>query len=81
MHWHHIVEQTRNNVAQFGPTTIHNTGNLVRIDAATHRQISGFYSSKPIGTNITVRQWLRGQSFEDQQAFGKQVLRDFGGNQ
>ncbi|MEO5625632.1 MAG: hypothetical protein ABIQ70_06475, partial [Dokdonella sp.] len=81
MQWHHVVEQTPGNVAQFGAETIHNTENLIRLDTATHRQISGFYSSKALGNDMTVRQWLRIQSYEDQRAFGQQALRDFGGGQ
>lgn len=81
MQWHHVVEQTPGNVAQFGPGVIHNTDNLVRLDVATHRQISGFCSSKALGTDMMVRQWLRIQSYEDQHAFAQQALCDFGGGQ
>ena len=77
--WHHIVEKTPGNVSSFGPTAIHNTGNLMRVDAGVHRQISGFFSSKqPFTTGATVRQWLGTQSFEAQQAFGRDILMRFG---
>jgi len=76
--WHHIVEQTKGNVAKFGPETLHNTQNVVRLDAAVHRRLSGFYSSiQPEftgSTSLTVRQWLSTQSFEAQTAFGQRAL-------
>jgi hypothetical protein len=79
MHWHHIVGQTEGNVARFGAETIHSGANLIRVDAATHARISGYYSSKQAFTGgKTVRDWLGGQSLDAQQKFGQQVLRDFG---
>jgi hypothetical protein len=82
-HWHHIVEQTPGNVARFGPEAVHNTQNVMRLDAAVHARVSGFYSSiQPQVTgsaSMTVRQWMSTQSFEAQQAFGQEVLRQFGG--
>jgi hypothetical protein len=61
---------------------IQNTGNLIRLDTATHQQISGFYSSiQPQVTgsaSLTVRQWLSTQSFGAQQEFGQQILLRFG---
>jgi hypothetical protein len=78
-HWHHIVEKTSGNISSFGAQTIHNTGNLMRLDAAIHRQISGFYSSKPAFTaGRTVREWLSTQSWDAQYQFGLDTLRRFG---
>lgn len=75
--WHHVVEQSQ--VGKFGSQAIHNADNVVSIPTDIHRQISGFYSSKPdFAGGQTVRQWLSGQSFEQQRAFGEQVLRRFG---
>jgi hypothetical protein len=83
MNWHHIVEQTPANVAQFGPEAIHNTQNLVLLDAMTHTRISAFYSSiQPLVTGssgLRVREWLSMQPFESQRVFGEQILRDFEG--
>jgi RHS repeat-associated protein len=83
MNWHHIVEQTPGNLARFGPQSIHNTENLVRLDAALHGRISAYYSSiQPQvtgSTTLTIRQWLSTQSFEAQEAFGQRVLSMFGG--
>jgi len=82
MQWHHVVEQTRGNLARFGPQAIHNTGNLVRVELDVHRQISGFYSSiQPQvtgSTSMTVRQWLSTQSMAAQQEFGFQMLKQLG---
>jgi RHS repeat-associated protein len=79
MNWHHIVEQTPGNIEQFGSQTIHNTQNLVRVDAAVHGRISGFYSSiQPFTNDQRVRQWLGTQSFEEQTQFGLDTLRRLG---
>jgi RHS repeat-associated protein len=78
-HWHHVVEQTLGNVARFGAQSVHNTQNVMRLDAGVHRQISGFYSSiQPFTSGQTVRQWLSTQSFEQQAQFGLDTLRRFG---
>ncbi|MBK9974767.1 MAG: hypothetical protein IPP14_08335 [Planctomycetes bacterium] len=78
MHWHHIVGQNPANVARFGTHRIHNTGNVVRIDAGVHARISGFYNSNLPGTNVLRRDWISSQSFAAQRRFGLQVLRRFG---
>ena len=78
MDWHHIVEHTGSNVATFGARAIHNTHNLVRLARGVHRKISAYYSSKQAFTNgMTVRAWLRGQSYEAQMEFGKQTMEKF----
>jgi hypothetical protein len=77
--WHQFVEQTRANVARFGPEAVHNTTNVIIVDAQIHRQISAFYSStRHFTEGMTVRQWLSKQSFEAQRLFGIEKLRDFG---
>lgn len=84
--WHHIVGQTTSNLQRFGAEAIHNTGNLVRLEhgrGTIHQQITNFYNSvQPVLTgldNITVREWIGTQSFEEQQDFGIRVIRAFGG--
>ncbi len=83
MAWHHIVEQTASNVQRFGARAIHNTDNLIKLPhgaGAIHNRISGFYSSiQPFTGGVTVRQWLSTQSFEEQAAFGRSVIQQFGG--
>jgi len=80
--WHHIVEQTPNNVANFGNEAIHNTNNILKLAhgaGSIHARISGYYSSiQPFSEGQVVRQWLSTQSFEAQYNFGIQTLKDFG---
>ena len=83
--WHHIVEQNADNIAKFGAERIHNTKNLIRLPngkGSIHAKISGFYSSKPYFTNgLTVRDWLKSKSFEEQYNFGLEQLSKFGWKQ
>lgn len=78
--WHHIVEQNQIDKSGFDATRIHNTNNIISIDAQTHRQISGHYTSKayPCTNGLSVRDWLAGKSFEFQYQYGIQKLKDFG---
>ena len=66
--WHHIVEQTPSNISKFGAEKIHNTNNLIKLPhgkGSIHTKISGYYSSKqPFSDGLTVRDWLKSQSFE-----------------
>ena len=78
-HWHHIVGQTKENIAKFGSDAIHNTNNLVSIDAKIHQNISNYYSSKFDWTGgKTVRDWVGTLSLEKQREYGTKVMRDFG---
>ncbi|MCK8501564.1 hypothetical protein [Myxococcus fulvus] len=78
--WHHIVEQTDGNVGRFGPKAIHNTENIVALDKELHTRVSAFYSSKNVSATgsdaVTVRQWLRAQSYEAQREFGLRALEN-----
>lgn len=77
--WHHIVEQSQISVSGFSPNQIHNMENIISVDKATHGKISGFYSSKPeFAQGKTVRDWLAGQSHQEQYKFGMDVLNRFG---
>ena len=83
--WHHIVEQRAENVASFGAEAINHPDNLVKISdvsGSLHRKVCGYYQSKqPSFTgNLTVRQWLSGQSYNAQYKFGIQVLKMYGWN-
>jgi len=77
-HWHHIVEQHQGNLQKFGPEALHNTANVISIDAKTHVRISAWYSSRPEGWTMTIRQWVSQQSYEAQREYGLSVLRRFG---
>ncbi|QAT85932.1 putative lipoprotein [Corallococcus coralloides] len=76
--WHHIVEQTPGNVARFGPHALHNTENVISLEGGLHTQVSAFYSRRNLrvtgSRDLTVRQWLRTQSYEAQRAFGLQAI-------
>ncbi len=76
--WHHIVEESKTD--QFGPQTIHSFDNMVPLPNVDHHAISGFYSSKQeISEGQKVRDWLRGQPFDQQYEFGlKQLKRIIG---
>jgi hypothetical protein len=76
--WHHIVEQHQGNLQKFGPEALHNTANVISIDAKTHVRISAWYSSRPEGWSMTIRQWVSQQSYEAQREYGLSVLRRFG---
>ena len=76
--WHHIVEQSQIGKSGFSPQMIHNTNNIVAINSNTHAAISGYYSSiQPFTNGMLVRNWLAGQSFEAQYAFGIDVINLF----
>lgn len=74
--WHHIVEQ--NKIGQFSAQQIHNTKNLVIVEAgagSVHARITGYYGSIQRFTNgQTVRNWMKGQSFAEQMEFGLDIL-------
>ena len=79
-HWHHIVEQSQIDKSGFDPELIHNTNNIISVDAATHAKITGYYSRKNFNFTggLSVRDWLAGQSYDFQYEFGLNVLRDYG---
>ncbi|WNG54120.1 hypothetical protein F0U59_04420 [Archangium gephyra] len=72
--WHHIVEKTPGNEKRFGGAALHNTENVIALDKALHTDVSRLYSSFKHNITgsfkLTVREWLRGQSYEAQRAFG-----------
>jgi hypothetical protein len=74
MQWHHIVEQSQ--AAQFGQRPIQSVENIVALPIEAHQELNAFYSSKQqISVPNTVREWLRGQSFEVQYEFGMEQLK------
>ncbi len=79
-HWHHIVEQSQIQKSGFAEQLIHNTSNIIAVDAATHAKITGFYNTKTFEftDGLSVRDWLAGRSYEYQYVFGLEVLRQFG---
>lgn len=79
MHWHHIVGPTPGNVSRFGAESIHNTSNVIALDADLHQRISSYYERvQPFTEGQKVRDWLSDKSYEEQRAFGLQILLEFG---
>ncbi|NTX05801.1 hypothetical protein HUA75_29005 [Myxococcus sp. CA040A] len=79
--WHHIVEQTPDNVRRFGPHALHNTENVVPLDKGLHTRVSAFFSSirrDITGSPLTVRQWLKTRSLEFQRDFGLTAIENIG---
>ena len=73
--WHHVVEQHADNVTRFGAESIHTATNMVNIDAKLHAQISAYFSSTYPLTGNTVSEAVKTWSFDDQQRFGNEVMR------
>ena len=74
--WHHIVGQHADNIRKFGAESIHNTNNLVEIPKELHYKINGYYNSKPLELGgLTVRDWLKTQSFEAQYEYGLEIVQ------
>lgn len=78
--WHHVVEQSQIDKSGFDPRLVNNPGNIIPIDAATHRKVSGYYRRIVPGTNMVFRDWLtaQGYTYEQQQQIGEYVLEMFG---
>ena len=79
-HWHHIVEQAQIKKSGFSPYQIHNTSNIIAVDAATHAKITGHYNTTTFDFTggLSVRDWLAGQSYENQYKYGVDILKQFG---
>ena len=77
--WHHIVGQHKANVAKFGARNLHCTDNLVYLTGEQHRRISAHYMSKtPLSKEKRVYEWLAAKSFDQQYAYGVDILHDHG---
>lgn len=76
--WHHIVEQHAGNVERFGAESIHHEQNLIQVPPHLHQQITDFYNSKTVG-GMTVRDAVSKMSYEEQYAFGRDVVRRIAG--
>ncbi len=73
---HHVVERCQQKKSGFGKDKIENPFNKVPIEYSIHRRISAYYSSKQFYTNgLRVRDWLAGQSFDEQTRFGWKIIR------
>ena len=73
--WHHIVEQSK--VDEFGARTINSAGNVMAITREVNQKLNAHYSSKFFWTNgKTVREWLKGRSWEEQFRYGVEALEN-----
>jgi hypothetical protein len=77
--WHHLVEKHKFNLKRFGAEALHNTENIIPLSKDLHAEVSAFYSSKRHGLtssySLTVREWIRTQSYEAQRSFGLLVIK------
>jgi hypothetical protein len=79
--WHDIVEQNQLSKSGFKATQINSDENIMGLQTDVHQKVSGYYSSKQGFTNQQgVRDWLAGQSYEQQYQFGVNYLRSIGVN-
>ncbi|QRK12709.1 hypothetical protein JQX13_23355 [Archangium violaceum] len=73
LEWHHLIEKHKFNLKRFGAEALHNTENIIPLNKDLHAKVSAFYSSKrPSITNsydLTVREWIRTQSYDKQRSF------------
>ncbi|HWE71521.1 MAG TPA: hypothetical protein VG328_00050 [Stellaceae bacterium] len=74
--YHHIVEQGGDNSNNFTPEQLQSTKNIIPLPGPIHDMVSAHYSSEYDTSGKTVRDWLSGQSFEQQYEYGLQTLRD-----
>lgn len=71
----HVVEQSQAARSGFAKTEINHPFNMNPVSARTNQIKANYYSTKqPFTGGQTVRDWLTGQSFKDQYAFGMDVL-------
>jgi hypothetical protein len=76
--YHHIVEEAINDGA-IPASQLQSTDNIIRIPTLLHEEISAIYSrSAPTAPNMTLRQWLKGQSYQAQYDYGLSVMRNLG---
>jgi RHS repeat-associated protein len=71
--WHHIVEQSK--AEQFSKQMINAPGNVVAVAREINENLNAFYSSKqPFSGKLTVRDWLKGKSWQEQYRLGLEWL-------
>jgi len=76
MVYDHVVEQSQMSPTRsgFSARQIHHPDNLYPVSARVNQIKANYYSSvQPFTNNLTVRNWLNGQSFQAQHAFGMSV--------
>ncbi|HVA15578.1 MAG TPA: hypothetical protein VNF99_20190 [Stellaceae bacterium] len=76
--WHHIVEQGGDNADNFTAEQLHSTKNIIPLPGPIHDLVTAEYAQEYDKSGKTVREWLQGQSFEDQWNEGVKILRKLG---
>jgi len=76
--WHHMVEQGGDNETNFSPEQLHSTKNIIPLPGPVHDLVTAEYASEYDDSGVSVREWLSGQSFEDQWNEGVKILRRLG---
>ena len=76
MTWEHIVEQSM--AGRLGAKRIYSTENTIPLPREINKAKADIYSRLVPGTNVTAREWLSTQSFEQQYQFEIDTLRSFG---
>jgi len=75
----HVVEQSQILKSRFDPQIIHSAANLRRVPSSVNNAKAAIYNSyDELLTGVPklrVRDWLTGQPFDVQYAYGQQVLR------
>ncbi len=76
--YHHIAEAGINEGA-IPISRLQSTDNIIRIPTLLHEEISAAYGrSAPTARNMSLRQWLKGQSYQMQYDYGLNVMRELG---
>lgn len=76
--WHHIVEQGGDNANNFSQEQLQSTQNIIPLPGPVHDLVTAEYAKEYDKSGKTVREWLSGQSFQDQWNEGVKILRNLG---
>jgi hypothetical protein len=77
--YHHIVEQGGANADNIPADLLNSTENIIRLPTLVHELINTMYSREATQEpGSTLRQWVQKKPYDEQLAFGVQILRDLG---
>jgi hypothetical protein len=76
--YHHIVEQGGDNATNLPADELHSTKNIVQLPGPLHDLVTAEYAKEYDDSGKSTREWLQGQSFDDQWNEGVKILRDLG---
>ena len=77
--YHHIVEHTANR-GRFAASQLNSTANVVRLPTIVHEEVSAVMGRKYkfLTGEMSLREFLRGASYEQQRAWGMWAMRQAG---